>query len=183
MRRWIKEKGFKIEGETFFIKFICSHLRGSIATVIYTRRSAPHKLADSQQMPKRRCSTQEGTDKKMKNIVNTTPHLIRMTDVVTGEVYEVPPCGILINAKATDVVVAGKHPSGADLVKVVFTADEVNTAALDKLEAENPNAVIIGSMIAAQAFPGRVMAMVAAPGFERVPPDQKRMRDDKFTTF
>jgi hypothetical protein len=25
--------------------------------------------------------------------------------------------------------------------------------------------------------------MVPAPGFERVPPAEKRMRDDKFTTF
>lgn len=133
-------------------------------------------------MPKRRCGTQEGTDKKVKNIVNTTPHHITMMDIVTGEVYQVPPCGVLVNAKATEVA-AGNHASGVELVKVVFTADEANTAALDKLEAENPGAVIIGSMISAQGFPGRVCAMIAAPGFERVPTDQKRMRDDKFTVF
>ncbi len=28
-----------------------------------------------------------------------------------------------------------------------------------------------------------VVALVAAEGFERVPSDQKRMRDDKFTVF
>lgn len=118
----------------------------------------------------------------MAKIVNTTPHLIRMQSAETGEVYEVAPCGVIINAKATDVA-AGKHSSGAELVKVVFEADQANTAKLEELERNNPGAVIIGSMIAAQAFPGRVMAMIAAAGFERVPPDQKRMRDDKFTTF
>lgn len=118
----------------------------------------------------------------MTKIVNTTPHLIRMQSADTGDVYEVPPCGVLINARATDVA-AGKHSSGVELVKVVFEADEANIAKLEELEHNNPGAVIIGSMIAAQAFPGRVCAMIAAAGFERVPPDQKRMRDDKFTIF
>jgi len=114
-------------------------------------------------------------------IINTTPHSIRMQNAA-GEVFEVAPCGVLINAKATEMA-AGRHLSGAELVKVSFIADEANKAALDRLETENPGAIIVGSMIAAQAFPGRVVAMIAAPGFERVPPDQKRMRDDKFTTF
>lgn len=115
-------------------------------------------------------------------IINTTPHSIRFQRAVDGEVFEVAPCGVIINAKATEVA-AGRHGSGAELVKVVFEADEANTKKLDELERENPGAVIVGSLIAAQAFPGRVMAMVAAVGFERVPPDQKRMRDDKFTIF
>ncbi|GAH77449.1 unnamed protein product, partial [marine sediment metagenome] len=48
---------------------------------------------------------------------------------------------------------------------------------------ENPNAIIIGSIISAQAYPGEVFAMTPAPGFERVPPDQKRMNPFKFTMF
>lgn len=115
-------------------------------------------------------------------IINTTPHSIRFQRASDGEVFEVPPCGTLVNAKVTEVTV-GTHLSGAELVKVIFTGDEANTATLDKLEAENPGAVIIGSMVAAQGFPGRVFAMIPAAGFERVTPDQKRMRDDKFTSF
>ena len=118
----------------------------------------------------------------MKNIINTTPHDITMTDLATGEVYSVPPCGTIINATATDEVV-GTHPAGATLVRVRFSADEKNSAALAALEAAHPGAIIVGSLIAAQAFPGRVLAMVAAPGFERVPPAEKRMRDDRFTIF
>ena len=55
--------------------------------------------------------------------------------------------------------------------------------ALARLEAENPGAIIVGGIIAAQAFPKRVLAIVPVEGFERVPPAEKRMRDDKFTVF
>jgi len=44
------------------------------------------------------------------------------------------------------------------------------------------NILLIGSIIAAQSYPG-VLAMVPAPGYERVPPAEKRMRPDKFTIF
>lgn len=117
----------------------------------------------------------------MKTIVNTTPHAITMM-AQDGTVYTVPPCGTLINARAIEEP-AGTHPSGAELVRTRFIADPDSEEALARIEAENPGAIIIGSIIAAQAFPGRVLAMVPAPGFERVPPAEKRMRDDRFTTF
>jgi len=43
--------------------------------------------------------------------------------------------------------------------------------------------VIIGSVIAAQAFPGRVCSMIAAPGFEHGMTPVKCMRLDKFNMF
>lgn len=114
-------------------------------------------------------------------IINTTPHAVRFQSAA-GEVYEVPPCGVLINARAVEEA-AGVHISGAELVRTRFEAEPASEEALARLEEQNPGAVIVGSIIAAQAFPGRVLAMVPAPGFERVPPAEKRMRDDKFTTF
>lgn len=114
-------------------------------------------------------------------IINTTPHVIRFQNAA-GDVYEVEPSGVLINARPVEEP-AGVHPSGAELVRTKFVADPASEEALAELERKNPGAVIIGSIIAAQAFPGRVLAMVPAEGFERVPPDQKRMRDDKFTVF
>jgi len=119
--------------------------------------------------------------RRRKIILNATPHPVTMVSQ-EGEVYTVEPCGTLINARAVEEP-AGVHPSGAELVRTRFEADPTSEEALAQLEAENPGAVIIGSIIAAQAFPGRVLAMVPAPGFERVPPAEKRMRDDKFTTF
>ncbi len=118
----------------------------------------------------------------MKKIINVTPHPITMMRKEDGSIYVVEPSGVLINARAVEEP-AGTHPSGAELVRTRFIADPASEEALAKLEAENPAAIIVGSIIAAQAFPGRVFALVPVPGFERVPPDQKRMRDDKFTVF
>ena len=115
-------------------------------------------------------------------IVNTTPHTITMM-AADGHVYEVPPCGTVISASVVEVPAKGIHLSGVEVVRTRFVADQTNEAALTELEIENPGAVVIGSIIAAQAFPGRIFAMVPAPGFERVPTAEKRMRDDKFTTF
>jgi len=117
----------------------------------------------------------------MKKIINVTPHPVTFQNR-EGNVYIVEPCGVLINARPVEEA-AGTHPSGAELVRTRFEADPASAKELDRLERENPGAVIVGSIIAAQAFPGRVFAMVPVPGFERVPPAEKRMRDDKFTTF
>jgi hypothetical protein len=43
--------------------------------------------------------------------------------------------------------------------------------------------VIIGSIIAAQAYPGDVVGMIPVPGYERVAPNEKRVLPDKFTVF
>ncbi len=117
----------------------------------------------------------------MKNIVNVTPHPIRLQSS-DGEVYQVAPCGVIISAQATEQP-AGTHPSGAELVSTRFMATPEAEAELSRLEKENPGAIILGSIIAAQAFSGRILAMVPVPGFERVPPAEKRMRDDKFNVF
>ncbi len=117
----------------------------------------------------------------MKKIINTTPHSITMQSA-GGNVYQVEPCGVIISARPVEEP-AGTHPSGAELVRTKFVATPEAEKELTTLELENPGAIIIGSIIAAQAFPGRVLAMVPAPGFERVPPAEKRMRDDKFTVF
>ena len=117
----------------------------------------------------------------MTSIINVSPHTLNFRND-DGTEFEVPPSGVVINATPTDEP-AGSHPSGAELVRVRFTANDDAVAALDKLEAENPGSVIVGSMIAAQAFPGRVVGMVAAVGYERPPPAEKRMNPNKFTIF
>jgi|SRR3989338_1065567 len=114
-------------------------------------------------------------------IINVTKHSIRFQSAA-GEVYEIAPSGVVIDAWFQEEVV-GNHSSGAQLVRarivpMMPTAEEQLAA----LEAEHPGELIVGSLIAAQAFPGRVVALVAVEGFERVPSDQKRMRDDKFLT-
>ena len=117
----------------------------------------------------------------MAKIINVTPHALNFRNS-DGTEFVVEPSGVVVNATPTDEVV-GTHPSGAELVQVRFEASAEAIETIARLEAENPGAVIVGSMIAAQAFPNRVFGMVAAAGFERRPPAEKRMRPDRFTTY
>ncbi len=112
--------------------------------------------------------------------VNTTPHAVTLQK--DDEVFTVEPSGVLLNARPVESYVR-TLPGGIDLYRTDFVADEAGKAVLDAIEAEAPGAIVVGSIIAAQAYPGRVFAMVPVPGFERVPPEQKRMRADKFTAF
>ena len=109
-------------------------------------------------------------------VINTTPHSVRF-GLSDGSTVEVEPCGILVNATPREKVV--RQIGGTTLVKTEFDADPNTMLALSEFD---DNVLFIGSLIAAQAYP-YVVALVACEGFERVPPDQKRMRVDKFTTF
>ena len=114
-------------------------------------------------------------------IINVTPHSISFL-APNGEEYQAPMSGVVLNARFVDEC-AGTHATGAALVRTRIEATEESLLALDSIEAENPGALVVGSLIAAQAFPGRVVALIAAPGYERKPASEKRMLDNKFTTF
>ena len=117
-----------------------------------------------------------------KVILNTTPHPINFD--VDGAVVVVPNSpDALLNAKAVEEVVSD------DLVRTVFKSTEEGTALVKEIEdwaaKAHPEATlrVVGSIIAAQAYPGSVVAMTPAKGFERVAPAEKRMNPSKFTTF
>ena len=119
-------------------------------------------------------------------VVNTTPHDVAMQDM-DGLIVTVPPCGSLVNASAKEMPV---DKTGL-FVKTVFTGTPNGEQVIKELNEQfnrlnypkGYRLVILGSMIAAQAYPGKVFAMTPVPGFERVPPAEKRMRCDKFTTY
>jgi hypothetical protein len=115
--------------------------------------------------------------------INTTPHPIRFRDS-EGD-WELPPSGILINARPVEEQVPSPHPQFAGLIFVQtrFVGDPESEKALTRLEREYGPCLIIGSIIAAQAYPGRVAAMTPVPGYERVPVQEKRMHPLKFTIF
>ena len=121
-------------------------------------------------------------------LVNTTSLELTLQSLA-GELVTVPssvPEGektgfAVVNAKSNEVQVA------EDLVTTTFTA---TPEGLDLLEAigqwattEHPNETlrVIGSMIAVNAYPGRIVGMCPVPGYERAPQGQKRMRTDEFT--
>lgn len=112
-------------------------------------------------------------------LVNTTPHPIRFD--YNGEPVELPTSGVLINAKIEEKIVQQKN--GVTFVRSTFVTDEKSSQILAEIEEMYPDAIIVGSIIAAQAYPGRVFGLTPAPGYERVPVDQKRMCLDKFVTF
>lgn len=117
-------------------------------------------------------------------VINSTPHPLTFQD--GDNIVSVPVSGILINGKPVETF---SHLVGkARMVKTIFEGNQEGRdaiALIEKIAVSSgiENLIIIGSIIAAQAYPGMVAAMIPAPGFERVPPDQKRMGVDKFTTF
>ena len=112
-------------------------------------------------------------------VVNTTPHYLTFLD--GDDVVEVPKTGVLINARIQNIetkegILTFKVPS--------FVPDPESEVVLQSLEAEvPPGTLVIGSIIAAQAYPGRVVGMISSPGFERVPPNEKRMSITEFTRY
>jgi hypothetical protein len=112
-------------------------------------------------------------------VVNATPH--EVTFLVGENEIVVPPSGATLKADADDEVVG--RVGDADIVRVVFRRSAEGDAELAALLAQHPDALIIGSMISAQAFGYPVVALVAAPGRERLPPNQRRYLIDRFTAF
>lgn len=114
-------------------------------------------------------------------VVNTTPHPVTIQDM-DGTLITVPT-SVLINAKAEERKVSDLF------VRTEFVGTEEGKETIERIKSvynrqfSNGTLVIVGSIIAAQAYPGEVAAMTPVEGYERVAPDQKRMRCDKFTTF
>lgn len=114
-------------------------------------------------------------------IINATPHSVTIQD--TDGTPITIPSSIILNAKAEEKQVSDLF------VKTVFVPTEEGKEIISeiknafKFQIGTGTLVIVGSMIAAQAYPEDVVAMTPVPGYERVKPADKRMRCDKFTTF
>ena len=119
-------------------------------------------------------------------VINTTPHEIAIQDM-NGNVLMVST-SVLVNAATVEV----PYDSSGLFVTTEFHPTEGGQDIIDSIRKEynslypdddKHKLVIIGSIIAAQAYPGQVAGMVPVPGFERVAPNEKRMRCDKFTMY
>jgi len=112
-------------------------------------------------------------------VINATPHEVTF---LAGETeIVVPPSGATLKADASDEVVG--RVGDAEIVRVAFRRSAEGDAELASIRAQHPDALIVGSIISAQAFGYPVVALVAAPGHERLPPNQRRYRADRFTVF
>lgn len=116
------------------------------------------------------------------SVVNTTPHAVCMVSSDCSLQTTVPVSGVLINAKAvTSQVDSGI--SGVKYQHTSFVADQDTMDTLKAFKTQYPDVVIIGSLIAAQAYPGLVVAMVAHPDYMRVAPQDKKMLIDTYTVY
>ncbi len=99
-------------------------------------------------------------------------------------IYTIPSSGLAITAE-TVTIPAGYHINGKRLINIKFMPTKKGHENLKKIKAiySDPDLVIVGSIIAAQAFPGEIVAPKPVPGFERVNRRKQRARDDEFITF
>lgn len=101
---------------------------------------------------------------------------------VNGELITVPT-SVLINARAEEKAVNDLF------VETVFVGTPEGKETIMDIEDTyaktgcSDQLVIVGSIIAAQAYKGKVVGLCPVPGYERVAPSEKRMRCDKFTVF
>jgi hypothetical protein len=120
-------------------------------------------------------------------IFNGTPHAITFdtpdgcVEVESDEVINATVC----ERDANGIAPLGQQAAAErpEFVTPTFVGNDEGWVIINRVNMAHPTALIIGSIIAAQAYPRHVVAMVPAPGFERVPPAEKRMRIDKFTVF
>jgi hypothetical protein len=124
-------------------------------------------------------------------IYNATPHVIRFWRKGWPNPIEVEPDRV-VSARvvetevhprniAEDVLRGMEDSSVVRFVRVEFMGNDDGLSIIQA--AQDVGAMVVGSIIAAQAYPGVVFAMTPAPGYERVPPAEKRMNPDKFTVY
>jgi hypothetical protein len=112
-------------------------------------------------------------------IFNATPHTIRFWAAGWQEPIEIETDEV-VNATIEEHGVGYTHRYA--LVTTRFTGNDAGLDVIRRALRAGAD-LIVGSIIAAQAYPGEIVAMCPAEGYERVPPAEKRMRPDKFTVY
>ena len=121
-------------------------------------------------------------------IVNVTPHPITFgTD--DGGTITVPCSGIIVNAmtierRIDDELVTTEFAKSEEDVKKIARIEKWYESK-DEWDGDifgngRKRLRIVGSFIAMNAYSGVICGMVPLKGFERVPPEQKRMDPHKF---
>lgn len=125
-------------------------------------------------------------------VFNSTPHPITFWMKGWQDVIVVAP-DELINAAVEEELYGTSNEAGAihgfgnadfdcHFVTTEFVGNDEGRAVIERAKAQGAT-LIVGSIIAAQAYPGDVIAMTPAPGYERAAPAEKRMNPNKFTIF
>ena len=111
-------------------------------------------------------------------VFNATPHIIRFWAPGWEEPVEIGTDEV-INAYPHERIVDERD--GIIFVRTDFIGDSHGRLIAEDAFLKGAT-IVVGSIIAAQCYQG-VVAMIPCEGYERVPPAEKRMRPDRFTTF
>jgi hypothetical protein len=119
-------------------------------------------------------------------IFNATPHVLTFWAEGWDAPIEAEP-DYMINATLKEQGATAPDSFRYTLYQVDFVQStavgNVDGQAVIEAAIKAGADLIVGSILAAQAYPGQIVAGVACQGFERVPPAEKRIRHDKFVVF
>lgn len=116
----------------------------------------------------------------MADILNCTPHSIMFVSSA-GTEYEVEPSGYVL--RATPVETVAYEDGTNTFVKTIFVPSDEGIEELEEIAEKYPYHIVVGSIISAQAFPGRVVGMIPTIETARSAPADKRYYDNKFNIF
>ena len=114
-------------------------------------------------------------------IFNTTPHEIRFMES-DGTIVIVPKGKVSDSVKANSTETLVSTSGKTMFVTPKFTPDDESLQVIEKAYNDGAD-IVVGSIIAAQAYPGKVFGMVPVEGYERATNDQKIMKSDTFVTY
>jgi len=115
-------------------------------------------------------------------IFNATPHPLNFWDQIEKEVTIAEP-DIIINTRPVETVV--ERRGGVEFVTVSYLPEDNGLDLVRFVRAEHPDVLIVGSVLAAMAYPGEVVASIPLKGGDRLRSKtmSRKVCSDRFTTF
>jgi hypothetical protein len=110
---------------------------------------------------------------------NVTPHDLHFWCEEEEEIVVAPSDGVLNALPVSEYIKRRKEYS---IVRVVFTPLEAGLQMIEEIKRETPRALIVGSIIAAQAYPEEVVATIPYKP-SRVYKQQRLVKSNRFTSF
>jgi len=114
-------------------------------------------------------------------VVNTTLHDITFRrSGIEDFLQTVPPSGTVINAVPfTDTI---EVANGVSIVRTKYEGNPDGFKFLKDIPMDS-SIIIIGSIIAALAYPGKVKSLIAWKGYKQLPPHERVYVYNKFRVF
>ncbi len=115
-------------------------------------------------------------------IFNATPHPLNFWDMSTNKVIVARPDSV-INTRPVEHVV--ERWKGVEFVNVIYNPEEKGLNLIDSIRREYKDIIIVGSVLAAMAYPGEVVASVPLKGPDRLRSKtySRRVCLNRFTIF